>query len=141
MTEELYILPSTFLHNEPVDDSNARYLNRSHPSNLSLVKDVLDIQPYGGTYFSSLYLTVPPKFDYARDTLQFIHPTQPITFPFIVKLSDESNTVPLSSVTDTYLAIIVESHTLHALSLIHLDLKMWFLFNIFIPAPFIQGGV
>ena len=124
-----------------MDDSNARYLNRSHPSNLSLVKDVLDIQSYDDTYFSSPYLTVPPKFDYTGDNLHFIHLTQPITFPFIVKLSDESNTAPLSSVTDTYLAIIVESHTLHALSLILLDLKMCFLFNIFILAPLIQGGL
>ena len=118
MAEELYALPPTLLPCDPVDGSDIRYLNHSHPSVPNPLKDVLDIVSYDTMNFSSPHLTVPPKFDYDRDTLQFIHPSEPTPFPSIVELHDESNTVPPSPIVDPQSDICITPHTPHALSLL-----------------------
>ena len=118
MAEDLYVLPPTLLLCDPVDGSNIKYLNHSHPSVPNPLKDVLDIVSYDNIDFSSPNLTVPPKFDYDRYTLRFIHPSEPTPFPSIVELHDESNTVPPSLVVDPQSDIIITPHTPHTLSLI-----------------------
>ena len=82
------------------------------------LKGVLDIVSCDNIDFLSPNLTVPPKFDYDRYTLRFIHPSEPTPFPSIVELHDESNTVPPSLVVDPQSDIIITPHTPHTLSLI-----------------------
>ena len=116
IAEELYALPPTLLPCDLVDGSDIKYLNHSHPSVLNPLKVVLDIVSYDN--FSSPNLTVPPKFDYDRYTLRFIHHSKSTPFPSIVELHDESNTVPPSPVVDPQSDILISPHTPHALSLI-----------------------
>ena len=116
IAEELYALPPTLLPCDLVDGSDIKYLNHSHPSVFNPLKVVLDIVSYDN--FSSPNLTVPPKFDYDRYTLRFIHHSKPTPFPSIVELHDASNTVPPSPVVDPQSDILISPHTPHALSLI-----------------------
>ena len=118
MAEELYALPSSLLPCEPVDGSDIRYLNHTHPSVPNPLEDVLGIMSYDTTHFSSPLLTTPPKFDYDRDTLGMIHPSEPTAFPSIVELHDESNTVPPSPVLNIQSNIFVTPRPPHALSML-----------------------
>ena len=88
MAKQLYALPFSLLPCEPVDGSDIRYLKHSHPSVSNPLEDVLGIMSYDTTHFSSPLLTTPPKFDYDRDTLGMIHPSEPTAFPSIVELHD-----------------------------------------------------
>ena len=126
MVEELYALPFIILPCELVNGSDTRYLNHLHPSVHNPLKDVLDIVSYNDTYFLSPHLIASQKFDYNRDTLQCIHPSQLIPFPSIIELYDGSNTIPISSVIDLHPAIIVEPHTPRVLFVLLLDSKKLF---------------
>ena len=137
MAEELYTLLSTLLPCEPVDGSNTRHLNHSHPSVPNSLKYILYIVSYYDTYFSFPNLAAPPKFNYNRNTFQFITPSESTPFPSIVESHDESNTVPPSPVINPYSTIVGIPHTPHALSLLLPDfIKLFFIQ--YIPTRFIQ---
>ena len=118
MAEELYALPSTILPYELVDGSDTKYFNHAYPSIPNPLKDDLDIISYDDTYFSSPHLATPLIFNYNRDTLQFIHPSEPTPFPSIIEHHDESNTVPPSPVVNSYATIVFIPDTYHTLSLL-----------------------
>ena len=88
IAEELYALPHSLLPCEPVDGSRIGYRNHSHPSVPNTLEDVLGIMSYDTIHLSSPLLTTPSKFDYHRDTLHMIHPSEPTAFPSIVELHD-----------------------------------------------------
>ena len=131
MTEEIYNLPSTLLPCKPVDGPDIRCPNHSHPSYPNIWKDVLNIVSYDDAYFSSPHLTVPPKFNYDRDVLKFIHPFKHTPFPSIVELHDKSNTIPSFPVIDPRPTTIVKPHTLQSLSLLLPDSTKFFLNSIY----------
>ena len=100
MAEELYALPQTLLPCDPVDGSDIRYINHSHPSVHNPLKDVLDVMFYDNIHFRHLISPFPLSFTMTeilsgastlpnppRSLLSWNYMTNQTLFPLLLSLT------------------------------------------------------
>ena len=93
MSHDLYPLPLSLKPCEPIDSTDARYLNQKHTPLVNPLNKALHIELYNEKWFTKPVPTTNSSFSYDHDTLQF--PDQStLPFPSVLDLHNETQTYP-----------------------------------------------
>lgn len=92
VAEDLYLQPSKLFSCEPIDRTDARYLNLYHHPIINTLQKILDISLYNDKFYSLTPSTVPPKFDYTNKNLVFHTHSGIIDNPLIHALYSDAGT-------------------------------------------------